>query len=208
MSWLAERKNKQGKTVAWLYRYKDGYGNEHQRSTKEKDKKSALRIQKHWDAYLLLNGCLPDNEKENARTTEDFEIENQIKRFLLHKSAEIKQSTVERYNTHFKAIISFLNSKKVYFFEQLSTSTMLDYKFERLKKGTSYKTVFEDLAVFKALIKSLVEEDILEKDPVKKWPEIQKKIPKRPETLGPYSDEEVSKILSYAKEKFGIFSFA
>ncbi|MBR4343939.1 MAG: site-specific integrase [Lachnospiraceae bacterium] len=205
MSWLAERKNRQGKTSAWLYRYKDKYGIEHQRSTKEKDKKAALRIKKHWDAYILLNGCLPEEKEEIDRTSEEYEIENQIERFLLHKSAEIRESTIERYRTHFKAVKSFLNKKRVYFFEQLNTSLMNDYKFERLKSGTSYKTVFEDLAVFRALIKSLVEEEIIERDPVKKWPEIQKKIPKHPETLGPYSDEEVIQILSYAKENMPYF---
>ncbi len=205
MSWLAERKDRNGKTASWLYRYRDSYGIEHQRSTKVKDKKAALRIQKHWDAFLLLNGTLPDEKHEDTKTSDEHEIENKIERFLLHKSAEIRESTIERYRTHFKAITNFLSKKRVYFFEQLDTSLMNDYKFERLKSGTSYKTVFEDLAVFRALIKSLVEEEILEKDPVKKWPEIPKKIPKHPETLGPYSDEEVTRILSYAKEKMPNF---
>ena len=205
MSWLAERKNRRGKTATWLYRYRDNYGNEHQKSTKVKDKKAAQRIQKHWDAYLLLNGCLPDEENENIRAPEEFEIENQIKRFLLHKSAELKPSTVKRYQNHFNVLLSFLNRKHVYYFDQLNTSLMADYKFERLKNGISHKTVFEDLAVFRALIKNLVEEEILENNPVKKWPEISKKIPKHPETLGPYSDEEVMKILAYAKEKMPYF---
>lgn len=203
MSWLAARKNK-GKTVSWLYRYLDSYGIEHQRSTGEKDKKAALRVQKHWDAYLLLNGCLPEENKE-SRTPEEFEIENQIERYLLHKSAELKEATVKRYKNHFDSLLKFLNKNKAYYFNQLNTSLMADYKFERLKNGISYKTVFEDLAVFRSLIKSLIEEEILEYDPVKKWPEIPKKIPKHPETLGPYSDEEVLNILSYAKEKMPYF---
>lgn len=49
---------------------------------------------------------------------------------------------------------------------------MADYKFERLRNGIAYKTVFEDLAVFRALIKTLIEEEMLEQDPVKKWQEI------------------------------------
>lgn len=204
MSWLVPRKNRQGKTVSWLYRYKDNYGIEHQRSTREKDFKSAQRIQKHWDAYLLLNGCFPE-EEENIRTPEEFEIEKQIKRFLHHKSAELKPSTILRYKNHFDVLLSFLNRKHVYYFDQVNTTLMADYKFERLKSGISYKTVFEDLAIFRSLIKSLVEEEVLETNPVKKWPEISKKIPKHPETLGPYSDEEVLKILDYTKEKMPYF---
>ncbi len=200
MSWLAARKNKQGKVVSWLYRYKDALGKEYQKSTKEKDKKAAIRIQKYWDAYLRVNGCLPKTEEENNEPIGDFEIKNQVERFLEHKSAELRASTVERYNTHFKALLAFFNRKKAFNFQQLSSSLMLDYKFERLKAGVGYKTVFEDLSVLRSLIKGLVEEEILERDPVRKWPEIPKKIPKHPETLGPYSDEEVLLILDYAKK--------
>ena len=74
MSWLAARKNKQGKVVSWLYRYKDALGKEYQKSTKEKDKKAAIRIQKYWDAYLRVNGCLPKTEEENNEPIGDFEI--------------------------------------------------------------------------------------------------------------------------------------
>ena len=205
MSWLAERKNKFGKTVTWLYRWKDNFGKEHQRSTEQKDKKAALRIKKHWDACLELNGCLPDKNADNVRSEEELEIQKQVQRFLEHKSSELKPSTILRYKNHFDALLSFLNKKKAFYFEQLTTSLMLDYKFERLKEGISYKTVFEDLSVIRSLIRGLVEEEILEHDPVKKWPEIPKKIPKHPETLGPYSDEEVLKILTYAKEKIPNF---
>jgi integrase len=200
MSWLAERKNKQGKTVAWLYRWKDEFGVERQRSTKEKDKKAALRKQKHWDAYFLLNGKLPDETGKEKLANSD-EIIVHVERFLSHKSCELRESTIKRYRLHFNAILSFLRKRKIFHLEALSTSLMLDFKYERLKNGLSYKTVAEDLAILRSLIRSLVETDIISKDPVKKWPEIPKRIPKRPETLGPYSDEEVTKILAYAQKK-------
>ena len=200
MSWLAERKNKQGRTVTWLYRWKDSFGVEHQRSTKEKDKKSALRVQKHWDAYLLINGKLPDDNYTVEEQTQNSELQAQIERFLVHKSCELKETTLKRYRNHFDAILEFFKQKKIFYLDQLSTSVLLDYKCERLKSGISYKTVAEDLSILRSLIRGLVEEDIIERDPVKKWPEIPKKIPKRPETLGPYSDDEVNKILAYAKE--------
>lgn len=180
MSWLAERKNKQGKTVTWLYRWKDSFGVEHQRSTKEKDKKSAIRVQKHWDAYLLINGKLPDDNYTVEEQTQNSELQAQIERFLVHKSCELKETTLKRYRNHFDAILEFFKQKKIFYLDQLSTSVLLDYKCERLKSGISYKTVAEDLSILRSLIRGLVEEDIIERDPVKKWPEIPKKIPKRP----------------------------
>lgn len=200
MSWLAERKSKNGKASTWLYRWSDIYGIEHQRSTKAKDKKSALRIQKYWDACLLANNKLPSENNSLEEQKSDNEILVQVERYLAHKSCELRESTIKRYRNHFDALLTFFKKININYLDQLSTSIMLDYKCSRLKDGISNKTVAEDLSVIRSLIRALIEEDILTSDPVKKWPVISKRIPKRPETLGPYSDDEVSRILEHAKE--------
>lgn len=127
-----------------MYRYYDKYGVEHQCSTGEKDKRAALRIQNHWDAYYILNNCLPE-ENSDVIVESQFEIQDQVQRFLDNKSAELKASTIRRYKNHFDALLAFFNTRKAYHFQQPNTSLMSDYKFTRLKSGVSYKTVFEDL---------------------------------------------------------------
>lgn len=194
MSWLVASKNPAGKITSWIYRYRIG-NKQKERSTRQKDHAAAVRMQKQWDACRLLYGKFPDEMA--AKTIEGSEIKSQIDRFLLHKKAEIKASTVQRYRIQFQAVENFLAKNGVKSFGQLSTSLMIDYKVSRLNANKSHKTVAEELMLFRSLIRGLVEEELLDRDPVKKWPEITKRIPARPDTLGPYSDEEVKALLNH-----------
>lgn len=198
MSWLVANKNSSGKVVSWLYRYRVG-NQQKERSTRKKDHASAVHVQKQWDACRLLYGKFPDEMV--TRTIEGSEIKAQIDRFLTQKKAEIKPSTVTRYQIQFRAVEEFLASRSASTFSQLNTSLMKDYKFARLNDGKSHKTVAEELMLFRSMIRGLVAEELLEKDPVRVWPEIKKRIPARPETLGPYSDQEVQSLLEYFKER-------
>jgi hypothetical protein len=57
------------------------------------------------------------------------------------------------------------------------------------------------LAFFRSLIRRLVEEETLEKDPVRAWPKLKKKIPAKPETLGYYTGDEIAKIFDYFEDQ-------
>lgn len=199
MSWLIPNKNSSGKIVSWLYRYRIGKLQK-ERSTKCKDHAAALRMQKHWDACILLYGKFPDEMGQRATSEDGNEIKAQAERFLLHKKAEIKQTTVVRYRIQFASTLAFLESHGINKFAQLNTSLMIDYKIKRLNDGRSHKTVAEELALFRSLIRGLVEEEVLAHDPVKKWPEVAKRIPAKPDTLGPYSDQQVRQLLEHFKD--------
>lgn len=194
MSWLIASKNSSGKITSWIYRYRIG-NKQKERSTRQKDHAAAVRVQKQWDACRLLYGKFPG--QITPKTIEGSEIKAQIDRFLLHKKAEIKASTVLRYQIQFRAVENFLAKQKIESFSQLNTSLMIDYKVSRLNAGKSHKTVAEELMLFRSMIRGLVEEELLDRDPVKKWPEITKRIPARPDTLGPYSDEDVKALLNH-----------
>ena len=198
MSWLVAYKNSSGKIVSWVYRYWVGK-KQKEKSTRQKDRAAAVRVQKQWDASLLLYGKFPDQIVKSD--PEVNQIENQIERFLLRKKAEIKLSTVKRYESQFAALKEFLARNHVFSFNQLNRSLMIDFKVARLNQKKSHKTVSEELLLFRTLIRSLVEEEVLELDPVKKWPEVSKRIPSKPDTLGPYSDEEVAALLEFFKKE-------
>ncbi len=145
----------------------------------------------------MLYGKFP--EEMAPKTLEGSEIKTQIERFLLQKKAEIKASTVQRYAIQFKAIERFLATQRIEMFSQLNSGVVKDFKFFRLNEGKSHKTVAEELSIFRSMIRGLIAVELLEKDPVRIWPEVKKRIPAKPDTLGPYSDLEVKALLEYFK---------
>ncbi len=196
MSWLVARKRRK-KVVSYEYRWKER-GIEKSKSTGTKDKSIALKIKKKWDAALTIYGPGVLDEKQKPV---DISITAQIEQFLKEKRVEIKGGTVRRYEYHARYLQDFFKVRHIKFFDELSAALMREYKTERLEAGRSQKTVFEELAFFRSLIRRLIEEETIEKDPVRAWPKLQKRIPAKPETLGYYNAEEIGRILDYFKDK-------
>lgn len=205
MSWLAARK-RAGKIIAWEYRWQDR-GLTRSRSTGTKDLAIAEKIQKKWDAAVTLNGPAALEEKATC----DLTIESQVKLYLDNKAAEIRQSTLTRYRQQIEHVLEFFRKLKIRFFDELNSSLMKQYKIARTDEGAAPKTVFEELALLRAIIRSLVEEETIDADPVRAWPKI-KRIPAKPETLGCYSEEEMGALLDYFEktdlEFYDVFLFA
>jgi integrase len=196
MSWLAPRK-RGNRVVSYEYRWSER-GRTLSRSTGTSNYQLAKKIQKKWDAVSMLHGSEALTENNPAA---DLSISGQIEQFLKEKRMEIKPGTIRRYEYHARFLQEFFKKRHIKFFDQLSAALMRKYKTERLEAGRSQKTVFEELAFFRSLIRRLVEEETLEKDPVRAWPKLQKRIPAKPETLGYYTADEIAKILDYFKGK-------
>jgi len=192
MSWLHPRK-KNGKIVCYEYRWLER-GILRGLSTKTKNESEAQKIKKKWDAAVLLHGA--EVLTETQKTT-DLSIAGQLELWLKEKKVDVKPGTFRRYEFHARYLQEFFKARRVKFFDQLSPALMRDYKAERLEQGRSQKTVFEELAFFRGLVRRLVEEETIERDPVRAWPKLQKKIPAKPETLGFYTAEEIGKILTW-----------
>jgi integrase len=196
MSWLVARKRGK-KVISYEYRWKER-GVTKSRSTGTADRSIALKVQKKWDAAATLHGtAILSGEQKST----DLTISGQMEQFLKEKRIEIKPGTVKRYEYHARFLQEFFKKRQVKFFDQLSAALMREYKTERLGAGRSQKTVFEELAFFRGLIRRLVEEETLERDPVRAWPKLQKRIPAKPETLGFYTVDEISKLLTYFNGK-------
>lgn len=204
MSWLTPRK-RGNKVISWEYRWKDR-GLTKSRSTGTVDKAVARKIKKKWDAALTLMGA--SAFEENKAT--DLSIANQADLFLQDKAADIKPSTLKRYRQQIHHVLLFLKKHGIRFFDQLNSSVMKRYKIERADQAAP-KTIFEELALFRSIINTLVEEEILDTNPVRSWPKI-KRLPGKPETLGCYSEEEIGRLLDYFQSKspvmYDIFLFA
>lgn len=204
MSWLAPRK-RGSRVIAWEYRWKER-GLTKSRSTGTADKAIAKKIQKKWDAAVTLIGPGALEEKKAC----DFSIEGQVKLFLDEKAAEIKASTLTRYRQQIFHVLEFFKKHKIRFFDQINSSLMKQYKIDRTGR-VAPKTIFEEIALFRSIIKSLIQEEVLDVDPVRAWPKI-KRIPDRPETLGCYTEEEMGSLLDYFQKAdnsvYEIFLFA
>lgn len=203
MSWLIPSKNKTDKIVSYIYRYRNEIGRTKERSTKTNNISHAKDVQKKWDACRELYGVFPDEFKKqqlksNPETNHLCVFEH-IQFFLDEKSAEVKKSTIERYTQQFKPITRFLRMNGIKHIDQLSTLIMKQYKIMRLKKGLSHKTVREEVMMIKSMVKRLYEDEIIDKDPVRKWPVLTKTIPAKPERLGYYTADDISQLLEHFK---------
>lgn len=205
MSWLAPRKRGE-KVISWEYRWVDR-GLTRSRSTGTSDRRVAEKIQAKWDAAVTLHGLDVLEDKPAC----DLSIESQVRLFLNDKAAEIRPSTLTRYRQQLVHVLEFFRAQKIRFFDQLNSSLMKQYKIERTESGAAPKTVFEELAVLRAVIRSLVEEETIDADPVRAWPKI-KRLPVKPETLGCYSEEEMGRLLDYFQvadqDFYDVFLFA
>jgi integrase len=205
MSWLAARK-RSGKIVAWEYRWQER-GLTRSRSTGSADLAIAKKVQKKWDAAFVMIG--PDALEEKSVT--DLGIESQVKLFLDNKAAEIRASTLLRYRQQIQHVLDYCKRLRIRFFDQLNSTIMKQYKIARSEAGAAPKTVFEELALLRAIIKTLVQEETIDADPVRAWPKI-KRLPVKPDTLGCYTEEEMGALLDYFQktdpEFYDVFLFA
>lgn len=129
MSWLAARK-RAGRIIAWEYRWQDR-GLTRSRSTGTKDLAIAEKIQKKWDAAVLLGG----KEALEDKPACDLTIESQVKLYLDDKAAEIKQSTLKRYRQQIEHVLEFCRKLKIRFFDELNSSLIKQYKIARTYQG-------------------------------------------------------------------------
>lgn len=204
MSWIIKKSN-----GIFEYRWYES-GIRKSKSLETKSLVVANKLKKRLDLIYdekgkgFMSELLDSEDKE-------INIQLQIEYYLKDKAAEVKKDTLNRYYQHAQQLLMFFEKRKIVNFNQLNSSVIKQYKIYRTEQGISNKTIHEDLTLLKSVIKSAVEEDILDKDPVKKWPKL-KRLPAKPETLGSYSIEEVGKLLDYFKsneiEFYPVFLFA
>jgi len=201
MSWLVANKDSDGTVISWLYRYRVG-PRQKERSTREKNKAAALRVQKQWDACRLLHGKFPDElDSQAEKSAGGIIISDAIHRYINQNLAEknIKPSTAVRYRQHAVKLITFFASIRAELIDDLTPAMLKDYKISRLQQGRAMKTVFEELNLLKSALNQLVDDEEIKESPIKKnnWPAFEKMPAAKPERIGYYTIEEIVKILDY-----------
>lgn len=204
MSWLVANKDSDNSVISWLYRYRIG-GLQKERSTREKNKAAAVRVQKQWDACRLLYGKFPDEIDGPAeKSSRGLGIADSIYRYIDRNLAEknIKPSTAVRYRQHAVKLIAFFESIKADFVNDLAPMMLKDYKISRLQAGRAMKTVFEELNLLKSVLNQLVDDEMISESPIKKngWPVFDKMPAAKPERIGYYTIDEIVKILDYFRD--------
>lgn len=140
-----------------------------------------------------------------SNKVENFSVTDCLDKFLENKQATVKPTTFRRYITIAKNIKDWFGDSPV---NRLTTENVSDYINYR-RKSVSGKTIHEELNILKSSLKTAWANYLISELPVRVWPKV-KKIPIKPETLGYYSLQDISKLKDYFKgKKFEpIFLFA
>lgn len=119
-----------------------------------------------------------------------------IDKFIENKKATVKTTTLNRYITISKNIKNWFGSFPT---NKLTTEAITEYINHR-RKFVAGKTVHEELNIIKSSLKNAWANYMISELPIREWPKV-KKIPKKPETLGYYSLEDIAKLKKYFKGK-------
>lgn len=176
------------KRNGWWYYQAIINGRKVKKSLKTQDRSLAKQRQATID-FQKLNGRLGLSP---SRVTISFCLDS----FLENKKSTIKDSTYTRYCVMVVKLNSFFDG----LVKNLTNSKISEYIAFRKENGISGKTIHEELAVLKSAIDLAWSNNIIQEIPIKKWPLV-KKIPKKPDTLGYYSHNDISKLKDYFKDK-------
>ena len=176
------------KRNGWWYYQAIINGQKVKKSLKTQDKSLAKQRQATID-YQKISGRLGLSP---SRVTIAF----CLGAFLETKRATLKESTYTRYCVMVVKLNDFFDG----LVKNLTTSKISEYIAFRREKGISGKTIHEELAILKSSIKSAWSNNLIQEEPIKKWPQV-KKIPKKPATIGFYSHDDIYKLKEYFKDK-------
>lgn len=132
-------------------------------------------------------------------------ISSALEDFLKRKTGLVAATTMRRYGNYATHLVEFFGSVGVESVEALTSDSVNSYARARLPNAAS-KTVKEEILFLKMVISDLVENSFIDADPVRKWPSIKVRAAK-PESLGPYSSEDLKRLIEHfrGKEFFDVF---
>ncbi len=129
-------------------------------------------------------------------STKIFSVSECIDEFLKNKQATVKTTTISRYITMAKNLKNWFGSFPA---NKLTTEDITEYINNR-RNQIAGKTIHEELNILKSSLKTAWANYMISELPVRVWPKI-KKIPVKPETLGYYSLQDITKLKKYFKGK-------
>lgn len=172
-----------------------------QKAMKTKDSAVAKRLKALWDQKLELvrTGIAPMR----------VSIRGAVESWLELKRQTIKPGVVVRYTEMARAVLAFLDERKIDYFPKLTSGIISEFIEEMRAKKLANKTMDDHLFVLKTVIKGLVREGSLMTDPVKSWPTM-RHVPKNPESCQFYSKEDIGKLKEFFRfREFGaVFLYA
>lgn len=165
----------------WYLQYRKR-GKQYQRSLKTKDEWVARKLQLSFDK----------KGETGAKERGDVTFREAANLFLVHKTGTVTASSFRRFSQYSKNLQEFFTASV----EEIDSEAVVEYQKHRQERGRSSKTIKEEILYLKGMLLWLVEEEMIEAAPVKKWPSIKIRLAK-PETIGPYSSDEIMRLMEF-----------
>lgn len=185
----------------WYIKYKDVDGKWKNKSCGITAKQNeAEYLRKQYDAKELNN-----YHKAPVRLL-NVEILDALKKFKeeILPGEEKADSSIKREKAAVDNIISFVESKGITSFKEVSNSTMVEYMNERKRRGRAIKTRREERRLLRKFYKWTIKNNYCTVNPAEDLP-LPKLIKKKPRY---FSKDELSRIFAAAKEPYRtIFKF-
>ncbi len=178
----------------FYYQYYIG-GKKKVKALKTKEKATASRLKKLYDAKLELaiTGLAPKR----------IDLQNSLIEFLDLKKTTLKPRSFERYTELITIFQTFFEKNHIKSWDKVTSEVINDFVVDRQKAKRAPKTIDDELTLLKGIIRWLVQEARLQISPVRKWP-VMKTIAAHPERLGYYTKEELKKLKEYFRfREFG-----
>lgn len=166
----------------WWYLWTSVGGRRRKKSLKTQDKTVAKKLQRIYDAQMATNktGIAPGK----------LNIEAEWERFLEWKKPTMRPVSFTRYVNIAKHWNKYLESVSISTHDLITSEVVSDYVRNRTRAGKAEKTIFDEVATLKSMIRHASDEGRCEAPRFAGWPRLKKR-PKIPERLGYYSLDEI-----------------
>lgn len=188
MGWLELRKD----TGKYRFCWKEN-GRTRKKNLKTSKRSIALRHKRILEGKMEMQGFLRDQSRSKK-------ISDVLELYLDYKKNLVAEKSLTNYRSITKRLISFFRSNNILDIDKLSAYSVNDFVNSRYEDGASNKTISDDLIFLKSVIKFAIQSDIIDKDPVRFYPAIKKKL-KSPERVGIYSNEDIATLKKHIAEK-------
>ena len=160
------------KSRYWIACYTDENGRQRQRSTRETDRRTALRMAFDYEegyrkmkteaqARRVLSDIYEQVHGENLQSAS---MVNFFATWLLQKRNEVTLGTFDRYENAIKGFIGFLGTRSERELSFLRVQDIVDYRAKQAAKSTA-STANINLKIIRSALQDAIRQELIEKNP-------------------------------------------
>jgi integrase len=170
----------------WYYQWRER-GRQRKKSMRTKSASEAKRIQKLWDGRLV--------QRKMGLAPKRARLVDILGDWLDSKRGRVETRTLEDYTYSVERLVAFFCDVK--WVGNLTREAVENFVRARLKK-VAPKTVENDVTILRGAIGRAYHSGRISEKPIARWPTVPKD-PAKPETLGFYTAEEVSRLRAHLR---------